>query len=162
LKRFTLCIFVEEKLGEEFEFDSRQWPLHITIIGNYFGTDAEQLVSSIDAVIAGVSTFKVIVGQEDYLGPNSDILVNRIQLSEKLEQIHVSLVDALEKEGVEFSNSDFLRAGYKPHITVHEKSRKSNGDNIIVSCISLVQLEKDGRPHQRTVIKNFILQDGEL
>lgn len=162
MRRFTLCIFVEDLPSEGYEFDSRHWPLHLTIIGNYFISDSQHLIDSIDSVANFTNTFSVTVGGDDNLGSNKDILVSRIVPSENLYTLHNSIVESLEATGVEFSNLNFIRDGYKPHITVQTNARKNAGDVVLVRHLSLVELEKDGTRHQRTVIKNFELQNGEL
>lgn len=159
LRRFTLCIFVDQLPNEGYEFDSRQWPLHITLIGNYFSSESAALIEAIGSVITSFNSFEVTVGKDDYFGSNGEILVSTIRQSGNLNALHNAVVRAVKDCGVEFSNQEFLNEGYKPHITVQVNATKNEDDEVAIKYISLVELEKDGIRHQRTVIKNFALQD---
>jgi 2'-5' RNA ligase len=158
LRRFTLCIFVDQLPEEGYEFDSRQWPLHITLIGNYFSANSDDIIQAIGNVTATYSNFEVSVGADAYFGSDNEILVSTIRQSENLNALHQAVVRAVAGCGVEFSNPSFLNVGYKPHITAQVSARKNEGDSIMVEHVSLVELEKDGIRHQRTVLKNFRLQ----
>lgn len=162
MRRFTICSFVGEQLDEGVEFDSRHWPLHITIIGNFFCNDAQALESKISSTLRKLKTFTVKIDTDEYFGEDNNILVSTVAYSKNIVELHNNLISAAQGVGATFSNPNFVAEGFRPHVTVQNESRVFKGDEIAVQGLSLVELEKDGIKHQRTVLKNFKLLDGEL
>ena len=148
--------FSKEILPTGYEFDSHAWPLHITIIPNFYATNFDALLPKITAAVSNFDSFNIVVGDEAHFGPHNNVLVNEIMPNDNLHKLHSTIITLLEDGGVEFYKPNFIKDNYKPHITAQPSERVYEGDILNIHGLAVVQLEPNGIPHERVIVRNDI------
>lgn len=140
-------------------FLSGQWPLYVTIVPNFeIDWDEKRLTSEIENILAVHRSFIVKVQDDDWFGPNKDVLVTRLDLTLELADIHNKLVDMLERNGAVFELPIILKGNYKPHATVQYAKRVKKGDALSIDQLTIVDKEPDGNPEKRRVLAEIRLK----
>lgn len=157
MSRFTLATWIlAETPPVGFTFDSRNWPLHITIVPPFFyDGGVNDLTAHLREVTDDLGRFEIEVGAVDYFGPNNDVEVNVINPNTSLARLHEQIVRKLGELGVSFHQAQFSNEGYRPHATVHGEVRVNEGQRIIIDAVALVLHEPNNIRHEREVVANM-------
>ena len=123
--------------------ERNQWPLHITLVGN-FGVDPGQEAAAAACCASAaraVSAFDVSLGpaaQFGKRGENSVLLADHPHLGE----LHALLATALTQlPGFEAAEPAYWTEGYRPHVTLGPAVSAIAGDRHTMSWMTLVALE---------------------
>jgi hypothetical protein len=129
-----------ERLRVDVAFPRRDWPLHVTLLGNFVwdGTDAE-LVRRVDGVIGGGEPIDAVVGDDAMFGADRSIPVNLIVPHPEVAALHEALID----ERMAFVDPQYLRGGYQPHITHFPSGRRHEGDRVRLEQVVLARMAGD-------------------
>ena len=137
-------------------FPASDWPLHLTVVPPFETTLAPDALS-LSFPPAGPITARV--GAPESFGARRTVPVLLIEPSAELTALHVALMDALEAAGARFGESRYVRAGYRPHVTVRDPAdAPRTGDLIELSELALVDRAPDGRRGLRRVVARIPLR----
>lgn len=159
MNRYTICHFISNRpTPEGYIFDSRDYPLHITQVGGFLdATPQETICNQLGAIASSAQSFDALVGAYADLGLNGEVPVYRIKPNQVLIGLHNAIVAQLRQNSAEFRNPTFLNKGYKPHATIQKTELVETGDIVPIQSFSLVAHEPDGIPHERIILKTFLL-----
>lgn len=150
-QKYTLACFLQPiENGESFHMT--KWPPHITLADVFAIELSDAFIAELKSYIATLPPIITSVKGAGVLGVADVWLVNE---TADLRDMHVSLVDILERHGAIFNVPEFTRGGFIAHITKQPGSNLKPGDEITVSGISLLDLFPGGDWQQRRVIRNF-------
>ena len=121
-------------------FPRREWPLHVTVVGNFTwtGNDAD-LIHRIADVVDGRAPIDAVVGDEAMFGPERTIPVNTLVTHSAVTALHEALID----DRMTFVEPQFLRAGYQAHITHFPVGRRYAGDRVRLGQAVLAEMVGD-------------------
>lgn len=145
--------------GQEFEI----WDRHITIVPWFPCDDAERLNKVLNGVAGRHESFKIKAGLVEEWGKKQKYLVQKLDDSDDLQQLHLDVFNSLETNNFPVHQKDFLGEKYVPHIALRNRLQKGNelgtGEEILIDKFTLVKqirLKKSGR-----IIKTLV-RDYEL
>ena len=139
-------------------FDSRDWPLHITIAGAYQDdTPQKQILSRLNEIAKMHTAFNITVGSLSYLGKNKDVPAHLIEPNLSLQALHNAVILRLKQNNAQFHELSFLLDGYKPHATVQKTEQVQPGNVLHLGNFSIAQHEPNGIAHGRLLLKTFQL-----
>jgi 2'-5' RNA ligase len=139
-------------------FSLAGWPLHVTIAPT-FETDAE--ISQVETIMRKVAEshppLTVTADAGEGFGRRGNIPVTVIATSDELQTLHEALVDALGAVGARFDDPDFIRSGYRAHVTKTRTAAAVPGQVIDLTQLALVDMAPEGDSRLRRVVKSYSL-----
>jgi len=160
--KYAIFHIIDKKMQQQYkvspEFLPSEWPLHLTLLGN-FTTNApiEHIINALTSYTENIKPFEIAVGDESLFGTNEDILVSVLQTNGAIKKLHNGLKGIMGAQEAIYDNSDFVGAGYNPHVTVQETARLNIGQKILVGDITLVDMEPNGDSSKRRVVRTFFM-----
>lgn len=135
--RLVVSFIEPHDIGETFQ----SWPMHITIWA-WFRSDVTNntLAESLYKETKDLGSFKAVVGPEEMFG-GGRVLVNVIEQSEELQQLHAKVESVLSDLFVQQLSRRYPT--YRPHVTIQKKERLYEGDTLQVEKISIVEQKGD-------------------
>ena len=153
--KYVIVHFIEGS-KEPHDFSSSEWPLHLTLLGNFnIELTAGQLITELDKFASATAGFEVKVEKEDSFGVNHDISVSLINKDGSITRLHLGLMKLMNKLGATYDSPDFVGEGYRPHVTIQLASRVNAGQAFLVDDLTLVDMAPDDDNKKRKVIKTF-------
>ena len=141
---------------EQKEFKSSDWPLHVTLSGNFNTNETEVgLVNKLLSYSQTLSPITLKVGRKEMFGPNKNIEVNVLEMNEEILNLHLGLKDTLDSLESTFDTPQYVGSGYKAHSTVQGDDKLNDGEDITIKSFSLVDMEPNGDTGKRRFIKTF-------
>lgn len=154
-QKYTIIQLLED-LPEGFEYDWKNWPLHITI-ADVFAIDwsVDTLTTKLKETLSNQSPFTASVLNDEFFGPNREVRVTLINKTAELTQLHLQVVQLLEEGSVVFNNPHYNGDGFLPHSTVQSHMRLHQGDIVTFNALSIVDMFPDNDPYRRKIIKTI-------
>jgi hypothetical protein len=151
-QKYSLVSFLQP-ISIGAEFNMADWPLHVTL-ADVFAIDMDS--TKIEAKLAELVSYQLPVytcAREDAtLGTTEVVLLDK---TEELVNLHMSLVDLLERNGAVFNSPEFTREGFLPHCTIQKSERLHAGDEVKIDTIALINMFPHEDWQQRQVINIF-------
>lgn len=153
-QKYCLAAFTKPPaIGSEFHMTD--WPLHITL-ADVFAIDL--VGSAIEAQLSELTSKQLSIKTH---ATNTAILgttdVMLVEANQALVLFHTDLIDLLEKNGAVFNNPEFTRNGFLPHCTIQKSDYLKQGEEVAVTCLTLIDLFPNGDWQKRKVMSNFEL-----
>src|SRR5665213_302916 len=139
MQKYTAVKFVEE-IKDGTEFQANEWPLHVTITGNFIVKYNDALINSLSSILRRHSSFDVVAAQDDLFGVNSNTLVTLIEPSKEILTLHNDIISELALHGALFDEPHYTKGGYRPHITVQRNYRLHKGERLSINQVSIVDM----------------------
>jgi len=154
-QKYCLVSFIQP-VAIGTEFNMADWPLHVTL-ADVFAINSPQtyIEYELAKLLSGQPSVNAFAMEEAILGTTNVVLLNK---TEDLINLHMILVNLLEKNHAVFNSPEFTREGFLPHCAVQIAERILTGDKVNIETIALVDMFPDGIWQQRKVIRNFKLQ----
>lgn len=147
MNKYGLATILEDRpVGYEFYEDNI--PLHLTHIDSFrMELEPVELNNKLRQLFIGQKAISTAVKGIANYGPNNDIPVAELTLSDELVLFHDNLVSFLEREGAVFKRQHFLNRGFKPHITEIPSIKLFEDELVTIRSISIAIKENiDIRP----------------
>lgn len=141
------------------EFSAKEWPLHITLLSNFQISHLPELEKELAVYAHNTNPFDVTANGEALFGPNKNVAVSLIRPDESLIDMHKQLLSIATKLGAVYDEVAFIGEGYRPHATIQVKSRLLDGQKIMLSDFTLVDMYPNNDINRRRIIKTFSLTD---
>ena len=155
MHKFVIVHFIKGDPRNK-EFNSSDWPLHVTLLGNFnTETPGSDLMEMLLNHAKRLKPFDLRVGEEALFGHNKDILVNTIELNKEIMALHENLKGLIDSIGAIYDSPQYIGKNYKPHATVQKVDRTHQNEIVRVNSFSLVDMEPDGVKSKRRLIKTF-------
>lgn len=139
---FVIVSFLDGVPTENFSRGN--WPLHLTLLGNFYTEASEgDLHSTLVKAIEETLSFSVVGGKEEMFGKNADVPVIALKKTSELESLHNQLRHSFNSKVLHFETPDFIGAGYLPHVTDTAEVSLKVGEEVQLTTISLVRLTED-------------------
>ncbi len=107
-QKYTIVGFVE-RVEENFQFDWKNWPLHVTIAPVFaIGLDTTTLLKKLAELLTAQVHFKIVAAHGEYFGPEKDIRVTIMSKSSELTQLHYDVVNFLKNNGAVFNKPHYI------------------------------------------------------
>ncbi|HZJ34816.1 MAG TPA: 2'-5' RNA ligase family protein [Candidatus Angelobacter sp.] len=136
-----------------YEFSMEAWPIHVSL------ADVFSIQGSPNALLEmlsnELSNYLIIESQvigEDWFGEDKTVNVMLINKSDKLQSLHETIIDVLEKFHVIFNAPQFTLEGFTPHSTVKGKERLHVGDTVYFNSVTLIDMFPNKNPYRRKVL----------
>ena len=147
-----------EPVKEGYEFSMNEWPLHTTLADVFAVNLNQYLIDQLSSLLSTTETFEVVTQNDTILGTaENPVHVTLIEKTPKLQSLHDSLVNLLEKNGAVFNSPQYNHDGYLPHVTIQNQARINNSDVLKISKLSVIDLYVDGDWQQREVVSSMKL-----
>lgn len=154
-QKYTIIQLLED-LPEGYEYDWKDWPLHVTI-ADVFAIDwpIDILQSKLEEFTQHQPSFNTTALNDELFGPDRDIRVVLIDKTSELSGLHTRIVKLLEEGNVRFNNPQYTLEGFLPHSTVQRRRRLRQGDSIAFTSISIIDMFPSEDPYRRKVLKTI-------
>lgn len=155
-----VVIMVEPPPTGEFEI----WTLHITLVPWFPCDDEDRLDKVMEEVASRHKTFNVKTGVLEQWGKKEKYLVQLIEDSGELHNLHQDVFDSLENNGFPIHQKDFLGEKYRPHLALRNRYQKSKdlpkGTDIKINNFTLFKQRrlKGSGTMIKSVAKEYSLQ----
>lgn len=153
-QKYCLVSFINPiEIGTEFSMEN--WPLHVTL-ADVFAIDLlhTEIELKLNILLSDKPVVKIFANQEVILGTTKVVLLDK---TSEIIDLHLSLIELLEKNGAFFNSPEHIKSGFIPHCTIQKSERLNKGDRISIDRISLVDMYPDQDWQQRRVLKTFDL-----
>ena len=150
-QKYSLVQFFQQ-IDEGESFSMYEWHLHTTLADVFAVNRTDALMADLQEFADSQPYAASYIEGETVLGETPVWLIHPTQ---ELRDIHLAVVDILEKHGAIFNTPAFTRDGYIPHITKQVDGIMNDGDKVIVNTFSLVDMFPEGDWQVRKVIRNF-------
>lgn len=156
-QKYTIVQFLEP-IEEPQIFNMDSWPLHITL-ADVFAVDlSESLVTQLRDLLASGENMVVEAGTEDLLGDDDHaVKVRLVQNTPELQSLHDRIIDFLEANEAVFNSPQFTRNGFLPHVTIQGERKPTQGQQLDIKQLSLIDMFVDGDWRRRKILANFKL-----
>lgn len=156
-QKYVIVHFIDiSKVPGEFPYT--EWPLHVTLLANFtISQPLENLIESLEMYAQETEPFEIMSDGEDLFGPNQNIAVSLIQLSENIRKLHTDLIVISEKLGAEYDTPQFMGEGFRPHATRQTDSHLTNKQKLKLNNLTLVDMYPHNDINRRRIIKTFKL-----
>jgi hypothetical protein len=125
-------------------FPRSNWPLHLTLLGNFYTEASESELYRILANATEKIPPLLVVGErKEMFGKNADVPVTVLQKTVGLESLHSQLRHSFSSSVLRFETPDYIGAGYLPHITDTAEVKLETDEEVQLTTISLVRLTED-------------------
>lgn len=145
--KYGLATILEDKpVG--YEFYDINIPLHITHIDSFhMELEPDELDTKLKQLFIGQKAISTVVKNVTNYGPDKNIPVAELTLTDELSHFHDNLISFLEHEGAVFKRPHFLNRGFKPHVTEIPNIKLFEGEVVTIRSISIATKETiDIRP----------------
>ena len=148
-QKYTLVYFITP-LKNGVEFHMSNWPLHVTL-ADTFAMDGNKadIAAKLAELIADIDSARTTALKDTVLGTTPVVLLDK---TIELQQLHETLANVLEKNGVVFNHPEFIHDGFLPHSTIQGNERLRPGDKILIDNLSLIDMFPSGDWQQRKVL----------
>ena len=125
-------------------FSRSHWPLHLTLLGNFY-TDASEseLQSILEDVVEKTLPFSVGGDKKEMFGKNADVPVTVLKKIAELESLHNQLRNSFGPSVLHFETPDYIGEGYVPHVTDMVEVGLDVDEEVQLTIISLVRLTEN-------------------
>lgn len=132
-------------------------PSHLTLVSRFWSKLAPQAITnSSEPVFQQTQALKLIFSESAKIGPKHTD-VHLIEHDEDIRQLHKRLCTSLDTMGVEYTLPQFIRNGFKPHVSQREGDGFLPGHSLMVDAAYLIEVEIRGDQHLRFVRSKFDL-----
>lgn len=122
-------------------FDRKDWPLHVTIVPNFFyADDISELTSPAEQTVQDLDPVSTTASEEALFGPEENIPVSLLMMTNELRAIHQLLYDKLVERGAVFNEPRYCGAGFRAHVAVQESGKLNKGDRVIINELTLIDM----------------------
>lgn len=140
--------------NDEFEFDWKDWPLHVTLAPTFaIDLSSAEIAALLDNLFAEQKAMATKAAEE--LTWASKVI--RLERTEELQNLQLRTVEALTDNGAVFNEPQYVADNYIPHSTVQASGSLQIGDEVALSSFSLVDMFPDGDGARRKIVKTFKL-----
>lgn len=169
--RNLIVVAFLEPVAEGLEFPRDDWPLHITLV-KFDVADAspaaaaeadheppagdplaERIAGLMAEPVAAALGSRVTAGSEAGFGRSGLIPVNLIEPSLPLQELHEALVAVVAGLSGRISTPGYTLEGYRPHVSHRGEKRVSEGEQLAVGRIALLDMAPDGGHASRRILK---------
>lgn len=153
-QKYVIVHFVDlEKVPTEFI--PKDWPLHITFLANFALPDLAAFQKDLKVVTANTKPFHAVVEGEEFFGPKQNVHVSLVKPDEQILELHNRLLALAQKHGAVFDELNFAGKGFRPHATKQHSSEIKEGQEVLVSHLTLVDMFPDNDIDKRKVIASY-------
>ena len=132
-----------KNLPDQQLFKRHNWPLHLTLLGNFYSNiDQDLLLKLFSDSSKGIRKVKVKCKSKQMFGPNKNIPVMELVKTEELNDIHHGLYEALKTE-ITLERPYINLKDYRPHVTDQADDKMHINDIFNLDSISLVKLKDE-------------------
>lgn len=140
------------------EFSYTEWPPHVTLLANFtIDQPVDALVSELASYAQQTEPFEIRVEGEALFGPNQDVPVLLMQTTADIQKVHEDLADLTGVLGAKYDDPQYMRVGYRPHMTIKAKTQTGVQQAMTLDSLTLIDMYPDGDITRRRVIKSFVL-----
>jgi 2'-5' RNA ligase len=156
-QKYVIVHFID-KTGLPDEFSSSQWPLHVTLLANFTTESVSELEQKLAAYAKETEPFTITADGEALFGPSKNVAVSLIQPNQHIVAMHKALASIASSLGAVYDEPAFMHDGYRPHATKQASARLSDGQVVLLSDFTLVDMYPDNDIRHRRIIKTFELE----
>lgn len=132
-----VCMVDPAQVGDRFTM----WPLHITLLPWFDAPDVQTVKEVVEQKLQGFRPFTVSVGKRSSFGVDKRLPVMLIQPSHKLQDLHDTLLTAVQEQGWEL-HGRYTGSHFVPHVT-QKAGRDASGD-IQIETLHIAEKQSQG------------------
>ncbi|MEC5179872.1 2'-5' RNA ligase family protein [Arthrobacter sp. CG_A4] len=175
--RNLIVVAFLEPVAEGFEFLRDDWPMHITLVRFDVADQppapapapapageadrvpaagdplAERIAGRLTEPVAVALGSRITAGGESGFGRSGVVPVTLIAPSLPLQELHEALVAVVAELSGRIPTPGYTLAGYRPHVSHRGGDRVSEGDELVLSWIALLDMAPDGGHTTRRILK---------
>jgi hypothetical protein len=87
-----------------------------------------------------------------FFGDKGQVQVVLLAKTDELINLHLDVIERLEKGGLTLNDPQFSREGFLPHSTVQSHARLNKGDRAVIDALSIIDFFPGNNPYERKVL----------
>lgn len=121
-----------------YEFTADNLPLHVTHVDSFqINMDPPKLTAMLQTGLARQRPVTTTAVVDEFLGPDKDVLVTKLELNPELAELQHLIMKLLENQGAIFKRPQFLKDYFHPHVSVYGVKRITVGQQVVIANISI-------------------------
>lgn len=157
MQKYVIVKFLEQ-VDQGTEFAASSWPLHVTLASNFVvDWESTGLIEKLSALLAKRDSVEAAVGDDEYFGPQKQVHVTLLEMSEELVSLHNDTITLLKECGAVFDEPQYLEEGYRAHATVQTHPRLHKGDTVRINELTIVDMFPLSDINRRKVLRTIKL-----
>lgn len=154
-QKWAVAAFFNE-LPDGLEFSWDEAPLHATLAGVFaISFPGVEIAGLLEKCVDYFERFTVTGGPTEQWG---SIKVTTLNYSEKFEELYLAVQNTMSRHGAVFNEPQYLRAGFKPHVTQQKAGRLESGHSKDIASVSLVDMFPGSDAYRRRILKTIKLK----
>lgn len=151
-QKYTIVHLVNEH-PNGFEYTIENWPVHITL-ADIFAIDGkpEEVLEDLSSQMASIRTVKSQAVGDDWFGEDRSIHVQLLEITFGLQQLHESILKVLENFNAKFNNPQYIKEGFKPHLTIQKDGEVERKTIFTIDTVTLIDMFPSKNPYKRRVL----------
>ena len=156
-QKYTIIQLFED-IDEGYEYTSKNWPLHSTVIDTFaISWPIDTMVTKLTEILQNHATASSEARGDEKFGENGQVPAVLLHRSESLVNLHFDLLSVLEEGGIILDKPQYARDGFIPHATIQSHARLNKGDKVQFTALSIIDMCPGGVPFKRKVLKTIAI-----
>jgi hypothetical protein len=156
-KEFSTYLFTLEVTPLAINASYTSMPLYCTLVHSFHSKlPVQELISGVQQVFAHTSPITLTAVDHQAFGPRQ-VLVTLLEDSPELLELHNSLYTTLNQLGVNYTEAEWVGAGYKPHISDRNGQSFIDMSPLVSKAAYLIEVQFPLEGDQRFVRAKFDL-----
>jgi 2'-5' RNA ligase len=156
-QKYTIIQLLEPK-DEGDEWKSNKWPLHVTIADTFaVDWDKNNLKQKFTNLIQKQPIATATGDHFEYFGPEKEVKVTILDMSEELVSLHNNVVRLLKDAGAVFNDPQYTEEGFRAHATVQSHASVKKGESLIFNALAIIDMFPGEDPYRRKILSTVKL-----
>jgi 2'-5' RNA ligase len=161
-QKYTIVQLLEP-VAEGTIYKPADWPLHTTLADIFaIDWDEETLLQNCAQEFKKLTTISTTASSDEWFGKDKNIQVTLLEKNTAITELHFALVTFLEKGNVQFNTPEFVRDGFKPHVTMQKDNHLNKGDKVVINALTIIDMFPNDDPYLRKILKTIPLAPQEV
>jgi 2'-5' RNA ligase len=141
MRNYVIVCFLSK--NPPHEFPNSEWPMHVTILRPFTSEHSpDDFVRVLVPICARTQILTLAAKSEELFGPNRDVEVTELTLTEELKLFQNQILEACAP-WTTFKGPSFPE--FRPHVTAQKEGRITIGNTVVLDSLSLVE---QGQPYR--------------
>lgn len=132
-------------------------PSHLTLVSRFHSHKSPERISKkVSDLFSRTKSIELLFDQSATIGPRHTA-VHLIKPRKTLKELHIQLLELLDEIDVDYTQPEYIRDGWKPHISKRDNDNFGPGFIHLAKAVYLIEVHKAGENDLRIIQKRFNL-----
>ena len=152
-----LYLFTLEVAPLEIGMTYNPLPSHLTLVSRFFlDKPPNHIINKVSALFKLAECIELVFEELSTIGPEHTE-VHVIKPNKSLEELHTQITDNLVDIGVSYTHPEYIKEGWKPHISKRDNDNYVPGYSFLTHAAYLIEVHIQDGNYLRTIREKFNL-----